>query len=655
MDLAVKRNQMPPSHFFALFPRLFNCKGNVPPSDRIARTFYARLLGLVRGDSCPLPVAATQSTRSQSRVEAAPGYWVKVADAVFVPPAGSHGAEQVSQTLLDTVVECLLRCGVPLVDAPQPVLESIERVLEPRKPVVLTPAWLREFLRSSAGSRRTHVLKKQQASTVFSELAPEDVASFLEFCISDGRTADLQGVPLLMCDDELTVHVFSDDAQAVFFPQTPLERRLFPNKEGRKLLLSTRLESRPMVWAKLKEMALAFEAGLKSDAQPGARKGSQSFQCKVVTYELLVEALQTLLPRTWNDPVPQVQASDYAEWIEDWLQAMWKWLDAKEIPLSRLVHWPLIPSLGGGSNKVDLFRIPERHKMVLFSDCRPRKPPPPPPPPPPAQPSQQASQPAQPAQPPAKPVAGSQPPPETQDDGRKETATALAPPSTAALMQELLLVLHCRPVSEPAWLLEHHQKQVRTCVHASTPEGFLRTIHYASKLLSSAKSAKGDNVKPAAALHSALCNKLDKHHAKALLVVAAFVQREGCTCETAAAPNWKVQCEALSGLPLFCKFNEPEQRLSLAYRGASKEPKAPKTLVLLPETCPQVVSALRAAQVELGCGEIPEDVLLALAAAESAAVSTLLRELSLPRLKWADLLQARGEQSALRPKTRGIR
>ena len=533
-DLAVKRNQMPPSHFFALFPRLFNCKGNVAPSDRIARTFYARLLGIVRGESCPLPVAATQGARSQSRTESAPGYWVKVADAVFVPTAGTPGVEQVSQSLLDSVAECLLRCGVPLVDAPQPVLESIERVLEPLKPVILTPQWLRQYLRTMAGGKRTHVLKKQQASTMFSELTPEDVASFLEFCIADGNTADLQGVPLLMCDDEFTVHVFSADAPAVFFPQTPLERRLFP-KEGGKLLLSARLESRPVVWAKLKEMALGIDG---MGTRPGARRESPSFQCKTVTFELLVEALQSLLPRTWNDPVPQVLIAEYSEWIEDWLQAMWKWLDLKEIPLSRLVHWPLIPSLCDGS-KVDLFRIPEPHKMVLFSDSRPRNPPPPPPPPP-APPSQ-----ACPDQ-----EAESATQPREAQAGQKQAAPV---PSTSALMQELLIALGCRPVLEPEWLREHQQKQLRTCVHASTSEGFLRTIHYASKLLT---GPKGEKLKPAAALHSALSRKLSKHHAKALLVVAASVQREGCTCQTAGATNWKVQCEALSGLPLFCKSLE---------------------------------------------------------------------------------------------------
>ena len=120
-------------------------------------------------------------------------------------------------------------------------------------------------------------------------------------------------------------------------------------------------------------------------------------------------------------------------------------------------------------------------------------------------------------------------------------------------------------------------------------------MHFASRLLPGK-----EKLKPAAALHAALCSKLTKHHAKALLVMAASVQREGCVEESvASAPNWKAKSEPFSGLPLFCKFNQPSERMCLSSHA----------LVLVPETCPQVVSALRAAEItELACAEIPEEV-----------------------------------------------
>ncbi|CAK0875089.1 unnamed protein product [Prorocentrum cordatum] len=43
-DLAVRRNQMPPSHFFGFFPTLPEGRGMETPADRIARSFYARLV-----------------------------------------------------------------------------------------------------------------------------------------------------------------------------------------------------------------------------------------------------------------------------------------------------------------------------------------------------------------------------------------------------------------------------------------------------------------------------------------------------------------------------------------------------------------------------------------------------------------------------------
>ncbi|CAJ1339166.1 unnamed protein product [Effrenium voratum] len=298
-DLAVKRNQMPPGHFFALFPSLLHKGGALAP-DRIAKSFYARLLD---GSSFPLPVAAPAGR--QTRVEAPPERWVKITEAVFVP-AGNAAVEQVPQALLDSVVEALLRCGVPCVDAPPEVIDSFGRT-EQRKPTILTPAWLRQHLRALGKGAPSHALDESSGTSIFAQLKPKDVADFLEFCLSDGLAADLQDVPLLMCEDETMVHAFShkEKAVAALVPQSPLERRLFPNKDGRKLILASRLEARPLVWAKLKQMAAKWE-------NPQAAS-VPSFQCKFVNFQLLTEALQRLLPRTWNDRVPKVAVTDYIE------------------------------------------------------------------------------------------------------------------------------------------------------------------------------------------------------------------------------------------------------------------------------------------------------------------------------------------------------
>ncbi|CAJ1382567.1 unnamed protein product [Effrenium voratum] len=584
-DLAVKRNQMPPGHFFALFPSLLHKGGALAP-DRIAKSFYARLLD---GSSFPLPVAAPAGR--QTRVEAPPERWVKITEAVFVP-AGNAAVEQVPQALLDSVVEALLRCGVPCVDAPPEVIDSFGRT-EQRKPTILTPAWLRQHLRALGKGAPSHALDESSGTSIFAQLKPKDVADFLEFCLSDGLAADLQDVPLLICEDETMVHAFShkEKAVAALVPQSPLERRLFPNKDGRKLILASRLEARPLVWAKLKQMAAKWE-------NPQAAS-VPSFQCKFVNFQLLTEALQRLLPRTWNDRVPKVAVTDYIEWVEDWLQAMWKWLDDKDIPLSRMVYWPLIPSVGD-EQSVGLFRIPEATKLILFSGT----------------------------------AAPSAPAPPAATASEADTASGyptegVPSPSDSqgSLMQELLLRLHCQPVMEPPWLLAHHEKQLRTCVHANSPEGLLRSMHYAGSLLVGPQAKH-----PSDALFANLCKNLTAKHVKALLSMAATVHKEGCLCNLTGA-NWKCHCEVLRGLPLLCRFNRPSLYISLSESAKGGE------LWVLPETCPQVVAALRAAQMELRtCAEISEEVLAAPVTADGFSAAALLRDLALSRPRWCDVL-----------------
>ena len=631
-DLAVKRNQMPPAHFFALFPTLHN--KSQAPSERIAITFYAKLLSQT---SCPLPVAAPAVSK-QRRIEARPAYWVKVADAVFVPSLSSARAEQVTQALLDSVVECLLRCGVPIVDAPPNVLESLSHSCDScgkngkGQPAdgranftILTPSWLRQRLRSEGGMK-SHVLKQTPAANIFAQLTPVDVADLLEFAVSDGDMGDLLGVPLLMCEDETMVQPFArSTAQPVFFPQNLLERRLFPNKDGKKLVLASKFEARPLLWAKLRKLAEQQTEVSHTETQKEDSQGVRVFQCKFVTFQSLVKALQQLLPRAWNTDMLRISANEYKEWVEDWLQAMWKWLDDKDVDLFQMIHWPLIPSLR--DTGIDLIRIPEPSNLVLFSGTRPASKapfpseasaspyPPPPPPPPPLPPSGQVA-------------SGN----ELDRRGGRESSE----PSKFLLVQKLLQAhLHCIPIFEPNWLL-HHEKQLRSCVHASSAEGLLKSMHFAAKRISSSQSSP---VTPSQALHASLCEALSPSDVGALLSIAATVQKEGCTCEKVMSrASWKGQCDVLRGLPLLCRFNKPRQRVSLALAGTSVT-SGSEDFWILPETCPQVIGALRAAQVSLPtCVEVADEVLATLTS-ENLAISSLLREhLGLGRLKWCDLL-----------------
>lgn len=189
--------------------------------------------------------------------------------------------------------------------------------------------------------------------------------------------------------------------------------------------------------------------------------------------------------------------------------------------------------------------------------------------------------------------------------------------------------LHCRPIFEPSWLLQH-ENQLRTCVHASTAEGLLKSMHFASKLISSCQKSP---ITPAQALHVSLSKALNPHDVGALLSIAATVQKEGCSCEKVnSRASWKSHCEVLRGLPFLCRFNKPQQHISLAGTENAEE------FWILPETCPEVLGALRAAQVDLPTVEVADEVLETVTS-ETWAVSSLLREhLGLPKFQWSDLL-----------------
>ena len=89
----------------------------------------------------------------------------------------------------------------------------------------------------------------------------------------------------------------------------PKERLLFP-PTGRKSLVSARLEKRPVVWAQLREMALAHEKVSNQPPPPPPKSAGVAeaaapqrpalFQCRLINFTLLVEALQLLLPRDFR-------------------------------------------------------------------------------------------------------------------------------------------------------------------------------------------------------------------------------------------------------------------------------------------------------------------------------------------------------------------
>ncbi|CAE8605766.1 unnamed protein product, partial [Polarella glacialis] len=232
--------------------------------------------------------------------------------------------------------------------------------------------------------------------------------------------------------------------------------------------------------------------------------------------------------------------------------------------------------------------------------------------------------------------------------------------TTMALVGELIeRCLHCRPVYEPQWLVQSHEKLLRTCVHASSPEGLLRAMHVSARLLAAATAARmpssGAGVqvnKPTAA--SCLRAQLrgaakSADQVRAVIVTAALAQRDCCACETSAGPDWKCRCEVIRGLPLFCLFNKPSKVVALVdvsnwepSRVLDGSKAVSSGWALLPETCPDVTLALRAADVDLAsCAEIPISVLSALSSQESNLVASLLRELALPRLRWSELLVSR--------------
>ncbi|CAE7284951.1 SACS, partial [Symbiodinium sp. KB8] len=87
---------------------------------------------------------------------------VSFSEAVFCSPReaklSSGGPADQGAALLTAVCQCLARFGVHVVKIPLRVLESFEQVLHPAQPRVLTPAWLRQFLRAVGASNSSRGL-----------------------------------------------------------------------------------------------------------------------------------------------------------------------------------------------------------------------------------------------------------------------------------------------------------------------------------------------------------------------------------------------------------------------------------------------------------------------------------------------------------------
>ena len=142
----------------------------------------------------------------------------------------------------------------------------------------------------------------------------------------------------------------------------------------------------------------------------------------------------------------------------------------------------------------------------------------------------------------------------------------------------------------------------------------------------------------------------------ALAMWLAMAQQDGCACLSAATLHWKRRCGIMRAAPIFCPFSRPTERVALVDFAARGPPPAPQPLAerpggpeprgtfpapaqaaswtLLPDACPEVRETMRAVGVDLPtCVEIVQP------AREREAVATLLRELALPQLTWAQVLQ----------------
>jgi len=644
LDLSTRAS---PQDYFSVFPVLHPSarggdgrKQEVPEStvaDRVAQSFYKLL---IRRAEPFFPTVAPSEGMPWSTC-------VSFSEAVFCSPReaklSSGGPADQGAALLTAVCQCLARFGVHVVKIPLRVLESFEQVLHPAQPRVLTPAWLRQFLRAVGASKSSFAISedaksatlpapemRKNAEVSIPSLTTEEATALLDYAIADGDFADLEGVPLLISEDAAVGTVSFSSAPntaGVFVPEDDDEYQLLPQAPRR--VLSKKVRAlRPWVWQHLRQIA-------SGDAPPGQKPSGQSgsFQLKRMTVEPLMAALQELLPKGWNVKSPEVSMSEWEDWVETWLRTLWHWLNRMSVPAKNLLHWPLVPSLrplpivqgseGSVSDtqpecKVRLHRLlPD---STLFSAS------------------------------------------EEQDSRRQDSQQMDRPASgifsgehARPLVQLLESRLGCTPVWLPKWLRGDRERQLTGFVHPATADGLMKAAHSRLRLLVREKHAAQVSSRSAAVLElrKLFGSDISKEEQAALAAWLVRASVESCDCpsstettddQTAAVATtskakgtegWRLKCGIVQAAPLFRPFATPTELVALIEfdqaknRGPDMQKGSSRSnWSLLPEACVEVVAALRVAQVPMaGCVE---------PATES--IAALLRELQMPRLSWAEVL-----------------
>eukprot|EP00929_Paragymnodinium_shiwhaense_P112869 TRINITY_DN8112_c0_g3_i1.p1 TRINITY_DN8112_c0_g3~~TRINITY_DN8112_c0_g3_i1.p1 ORF type:complete len:4071 (+),score=984.48 TRINITY_DN8112_c0_g3_i1:367-12213(+) len=672
-------------------------------ADRVAHAFYKLL---VKGTQPLLPVSLPGVSQ-----DAVAAMCVAYREAVFFSQREGMGANNVdNRGLLSLVGATLARFGVPVVEVPVRVLESIERVLHPAQPRVLTPAWLRQFMRSmgnmavaSGKKNPSFALKASDAvpekpskpkngQVQVDYLTEEEAFAMLDFALSDNDYADLEGVPLLVtCDLSEGTLAFSSEnkAASIFVPEDDEEYLLLPHAPHRAVAKGLRVQ-RSRVWQHLRHIASDESGSGAEDAKagktqprrpppPGAAPEQPSppaYQLRRMALKPLTTALLDLLPQSWNSAVAEIAWAEWEDWVEKWLQAMWRWLARQSLPATHFMHWPLLPSV-----KLKEEATPEESSAAAGKEEQ-----------------EEAAEESKPANETAEAKPKTPTPPGTvhlhklvpdsllfsawdANEGGKTAATqsqtaAGAPPLHGFVREALVKVLQsnlgCTPIWEPAWLRQRHGQDIKGFIHACTADGYLQAAHARLRQMLPPVPATAQRGPPPPGQQGVpvggaaeTAKKMEEYNQKRLRVLRDFrnlvgknvsdeetsalaawlglARQEGCSCQGLADVAWKRKCDVVKGAPIFCPFARPGERVALldyeTMKMGETDPRASGGALgswsLLPEACPEVAATLRAAGVQLAtCVEVPP----APAGLAGQSSEALLRELQLPRLSWAELL-----------------
>eukprot|EP00434_Breviolum_minutum_P004856 symbB.v1.2.004283.t1/scaffold220.1/size262620/7 len=211
----------------------------------------------------------------------------------------------------------------------------------------------------------------------------------------------------------------------------------------------------------------------------------------------------------------------------------------------------------------------------------------------------------------------------------KACAWADKDPEKVSLMQKV----GCTPVQLPEWLRDR-ESQLNGFVHPGTADGLMKACHNRLHGMLSNQALEG-NHQAVVLKFRKLFGTLTTEQHSALAAWLVMAGPENCDCPGNAAQDpsgrdpsgWRLKCEIFRTAPLFSPFGRQEQVALVDFDSQGKGRKG--SWSLLPEACPEVVAALRAAGITMsGCVE-PVD-------AEN--IATLVRELHMPRLTWVEVL-----------------